>query len=141
VKTPTWREIEEFCQKDGWEIIRSTGHVFFRKVLPDGTVLETPRSFAGDKAMSPGRFLAILRTQLRVSQEAFWETLRTGRPAPCPQTPPPAEPSAMPAWITRVLLDELHLSEEEIATLIEADARRMVEEFWSRDAGRNRRDT
>jgi predicted RNA binding protein YcfA (HicA-like mRNA interferase family) len=80
VKTPTWNEVEEFCRKDGWELVRSTGHSFYRKVLPDGTVLETHTSFSGDKTMSPGRFAAILRTQLKVSPEAFWETLRSGQP-------------------------------------------------------------
>ena len=82
MKTPTWREIEEFCRKDGWELTRSTDHVFFRKILSDGSVLETHRSFADDKSMSPGRFIAILRVQLKVSPDDFWETLRTGRPAP-----------------------------------------------------------
>jgi hypothetical protein len=132
VKTPTWREIEEFCQKDGWETIRATGHAFFRKVLPDGTVLETHRSFASDKTMSPGRFLAILRTQLRISQEAFWETPRTGRPAARPETPPRTERPSIPAWIVRILLEDVGLSEPEIAELSEADAQRMREEFWAR---------
>ena len=38
MRTPTWRQIEEFCHRDGWERVRSTDHVFFRKVLADGTV-------------------------------------------------------------------------------------------------------
>ena len=36
MRTPTWREIEEFCREDGWEFVRSTGHAFFRKTLADG---------------------------------------------------------------------------------------------------------
>jgi len=132
VRTPTWREIEEFCQRDDWELIRSTDHVFFRKVLADGTVLETHRSFASDKTMSPGRFLAILRHQLQVSPEEFWETLRTGRPTQRPGTPPVAEAPAIPAWIVRVLLDDLGLLEQQIAGLSRPEAQRLVDEFWSR---------
>lgn len=136
--TPTWREIEEFCRKDGWELIRSTDHAFFRKVLLDGSVLETHRSFADGKTISPGRLLAILRTQLKVSQDDFWETLRTGRPAPRPSGPPPRISPAIPAWMARILLDNLELSDQDIAGLSEEDARRMVEEFWSRpDPGRS----
>ena len=131
MRTPTWREVEEFCQKDGWELIRSSNHIFFRKVLVDGTVLDTHRSFADDKTMSPGRFAAILRTQLMVSQEDFWETLRTGRPVtrPKPQSPIPSRP--IPTWIARVLVDDLGLSVTQIADLGEEEARRIVEEFWS----------
>jgi hypothetical protein len=30
--------------------------------------------------MSPGRFKAILRHQLRITEEQFWKALETGRP-------------------------------------------------------------
>jgi hypothetical protein len=80
VKTPTWAEVERFCQVDGWREVRRTGHVRFEKVLPDGTVLRTHRSVASRKSMSPGRFKAILRHQLRVSEVQFWSALDTGLP-------------------------------------------------------------
>ena len=83
MKTPTWQEIEEFCRRDGWTPVRETNHGFFRKVLPDGTVLETHRSVSDDKMMSPGRFTSILRLQLRVGEDEFWRTIRTGTPARC----------------------------------------------------------
>ena len=78
MKTPTWAEVERFCQVDGWREVRRTGHVHFEKVLPDGTVLRTHRSFASRKSMSPGRFKAILRHQLRVTDEQFWRAHETG---------------------------------------------------------------
>ncbi|MGH2460299.1 MAG: hypothetical protein ACRDIY_15690 [Chloroflexota bacterium] len=81
--------------------------------------------------MSPGRFLATLRTQLKVSQDDFWETLRTGRSAPRPSEPPPRISPAIPAWLARILLDNLKLSEPDLAGLSEEDARRLVDEFWS----------
>ncbi|HEX5415840.1 MAG TPA: hypothetical protein VFZ25_09240 [Chloroflexota bacterium] len=131
MRTPTWREIEAFCRMDGWEPVRSTDHVFFRKVLADGTSLETHRSFADDKTMSAGRFMAILRVQLKVSPDDFWETLRTGRAAPRPGATPPPESPALPAWIVRVLRNDLGLSEQHIAGMTLEDARRTVEAFWS----------
>jgi len=78
VRTPTWAQIERFCQIGGWREARRTGHVHFEKVLADGTVLRTHRSFASRKTMSPGRFKAILRHQLRVTEEEFWQALDTG---------------------------------------------------------------
>ncbi len=80
MRTPTWAQVERFCRIDGWREERRTGHVFFEKVLSDGTVLRTHRSFSSRKAMSPGRFEAILRHQLVVTEEQFWQALDTRRP-------------------------------------------------------------
>jgi hypothetical protein len=80
VRTPTWAQIERFCRLDGWTEARRSGHVFFEKVLADGTVLQTHRSHASRKTMSTGRFRAILRYQLRVSEEQFWAVLTTRTP-------------------------------------------------------------
>jgi len=131
VRTPTWGEVERFCRIDGWREVRRTDHVFFEKVLADGIVLRTHRSFASDKTMSPGRFKAILRTQLQVSEDDFWRALETGEPVARPSVPPEAE-AALPAYRVRVLKDELHLSEDEIGELTPADAERLVHEHWSR---------
>ena len=80
MRTPTWAQVERFCRIDGWTETRRSGHVFFEKVLRDGTVLRTHGSLASRKRMSPGRFQAILRHQLRVSAEQFWRTLETRKP-------------------------------------------------------------
>ena len=79
MKTPTWGEIERYCRLDGWRESRRSGRVFFEKVLRHGTVLQTHRSLAKRKTISPGRFKAILRHQLRVSEAEFWRTLGGGR--------------------------------------------------------------
>ena len=80
MRTPTWAQVERFCRIDGWREVRRTGHVHFEKVLADGTVLRTHRSFASRKTMSPGRFRAIVRYQLRVTEEQFWLVLETRKP-------------------------------------------------------------
>lgn len=80
MRTPTWAQVERFCRVDGWSEVRRSGHVFFEKVLADGTVLQTHRSHASRKTMSAGRFRAILRYQLQVSEEQFWEALSTRKP-------------------------------------------------------------
>ena len=77
MRTPTWGQVERFCRIDGWREVRRTGHVHFEKALSDGTVLRTHRSFSSRQTMSPGRFRAILRHQLRVSEEQFWQALET----------------------------------------------------------------
>jgi hypothetical protein len=131
VRTPTWGEVERFCQIDGWTETRRTDHVFFEKVLADGTVLRTHRSFAATKTMSPGRFKAILRLQLRVSEEDFWRALEIGKPVARPSEPPEDAPR-LPLYLVRVLTDELGKSEAEIAELSAAEAERLVHEHWAR---------
>ena len=130
MRTPTWGEVERFCRLDGWHESRRTDHVFFEKVLADGTVLRTHRSFAGGKTMSPGRFKAILRAQLQVSEVDFWAALKTGEPVARPSEQLDDE-ALLPAYLVRVLKDELHMSEPEIAELSQEEAQRLVHERWS----------
>lgn len=80
MRTPTWAQVERFCRIDGWREVRRTGHVHFEKVLPGGRVLRTHRSLSSKKTMSPGRFKALLRHQLDVSEEQFWRALETRTP-------------------------------------------------------------
>ena len=133
MRTPTWGEVERFCRIDSWTETRRTDHVFFEKVLADGTVLRTHRSLAAAKTMSPGRFKAILRHQLRVSEEDFWRALETGEPVARPSEPPEVAPR-LPLYLVRVLREELGMSEAEIAKLSAEKAQRRVHEHWSRPA-------
>ncbi len=130
MKTASWAEIEEFCKRDGWEQIRSTDHEFYRKVLSDGTVLETHVSFSSNKTMSPGRFMSILRAQLKVSQEDFWDTLRTGRPAPRPSEPLP-EPQRHEGWVIQVLTMQFGLGPSEIEQLSPEQAKQFIYNHWT----------
>jgi len=131
VKTPTWGEVREFLRIDEWEEDRKTGHDHFVKMLGDGSELRTHVSFADDKTMSPGRFASICRTQLRITTDAFWEALRSGRPVPRPSPVEAAPPTAIPAWAAKVLLGEMHLAEEEVAALTAPEAMALVQQFWA----------
>ena len=84
MRTPTWAQIERFCRIDGWREVRRTDHAFYEKVLPDGTVLRTHRSFAARKTMSPGRFEATLRYQLDIAEDQLWQVLETRNPVERP---------------------------------------------------------
>lgn len=115
MKTPTWGQLEGFCKADAWRSIRSTKHVFYEKVLPDGSVLQTHVSHAREKTMSENTFRAILRHQLRVSVAAFWHSVRTGKPASRPSAPLPETRPGLPASLVWQLKRELGLGEEGIA--------------------------
>jgi hypothetical protein len=81
--------------------------------------------------MSQGRFSAILRTQLKVTREQFWETLLSGRPVERP-APVEAAPPRHKLYVVQVLTRELGMSEDEIGRLSVEEAERLVHEHWSR---------
>jgi hypothetical protein len=81
--------------------------------------------------MSPGRFLSILRAQLKVSQQDFWETLRTGDPAPRPSTPL-EEPVRHDGWVVDALIHQIGLGEADIEKLSPDEAKQVVFDHWSK---------
>jgi hypothetical protein len=132
LRTPNWDEFREFLKQDDWEEDRVTGHDFFEKTLPDGEILRTHASRSGSKAMSPGRFKAILSDQLLLSEAEFWEVLRTKTPAPRPSPAPEPSPRSLPLWLALALEREAGLTGEQISELDEDEARRSLGEARSR---------
>jgi hypothetical protein len=129
-RTPIWGEIEAFCRADEWELIRETDHTFYRKVLPNGEVLETHTSFSGGKTMSQDRFALILRTQLRVNRQDFWEAVRTGQPVERPSASHEPPPPVHEAWVV-LGLTRYGVTEAEIAGLSPEEARTRLNELWA----------
>jgi hypothetical protein len=135
-RAPTWADIEAFLGADGWHRVANRGggrqrHVFYEKVLDDGRVLRTHVSHSGGKTLSPGRFGTILRHQLEVSKDEFWECVRTGKPVDRP-VPVDEGPVEHEGWVVAVLVNELHMGPDEIEALTPEEAERIVTEYWSR---------
>lgn len=134
---PTWGDVEDFLDADGWRRVqRERGgtrsrHVFYEKTLDDGRVLQTHVSHSRQKTLSPGRFGSVLRHQLEVSREQFWECIRTKRPAGRP-VELEAKPVEHDAWVVAVVVGELHMTAGQIAALSTDEAQRLVHEHWSR---------
>ena len=115
---PTWADVQAFLGADGWRQVPGRGgsrqrHIFYEKVLDDGRVLKTHVSHSGQTEITPGRFSSILRTQLEVSKDEFWECVRTGQPVDRP-VPVEEGPVEHEVWVIAVLSGELHMSAEEI---------------------------
>ena len=107
-------EVRKFCQVDGWTCAaaregRSTSrHEVWTKPLADGTVLRTVISKG--RGEYSGRMTAwIIKHELRVTEQEFWDAVRRGR---VPERPaaPPARPSGelLPLGLTRALLAAGH---------------------------------
>lgn len=68
---PSWREIERFCQRDGWIEFKKKGHhIYFRKITDDGTLKRTKVS-RGTGEVRGHLWKEILHKQLQVTEEYF----------------------------------------------------------------------
>jgi hypothetical protein len=67
---PKWRELKRFCEKDGWELYKSTDHFFFRKIDETGNIKRTKVSM-GSGDVPKKLWKEILRKQLQVTEEYF----------------------------------------------------------------------
>lgn len=67
---PSWKELKRFCEKDGWEKYKETDHDFYRKLMPDGSMLRTKVSRASGE-IPPNLWKRILKKQLQVTEEHF----------------------------------------------------------------------
>jgi hypothetical protein len=138
--SPTWGDVEQFLAADGWRQLPGAArggkrqtHIFFEKQIPDGRTLQAHISHDRSNTMSPGRFGSVLRWELEVSKEEFWDAIRSGQAVDRPVPVDEEEVVEHPAWVTAVLLGPLHMDAEEIAGLSEAQAVELVQQHWSRE--------
>ena len=67
---PGWKDLKRFCEKDGWELYKTTDHFFYRKRDENGNLLRTKVSM-GTGEIKKHLFKQILKKQLMVSEEYF----------------------------------------------------------------------
>ena len=131
--SPTTTDVQRFCDLDGWEELRAArgrvnDHRRYRKILRDGTILQT-RISHGRRQYGPGLWQRIWRHQLGLeSPDQFWEVLREKRPVQRPGDQPartPPGPGALPMGLVIQLVRVAGLSETEVGRLSrqEAEAR------------------
>lgn len=129
-----WGHIDAFCEADGWDRIRQdTGHYFWVRTLPDGTLVQTHRSMDANERIGLDVFAQILRRQLRVSKDEFWNAINTGQPVQRPtdldEAPPEYE-----GWVVAHLLG-FGYTEDEIRQLTPDEAKALVHDKWSAPPG------
>jgi len=73
---PSWSDVRRFVEHDGWELRKhGTRHDLYRKILIDGTILETRISHEAGEIH--GLWPHILNLQLQCSQ-AYFNTVKNG---------------------------------------------------------------
>ncbi|GAB3047046.1 hypothetical protein GCM10027053_01040 [Intrasporangium mesophilum] len=127
---------ENFCTTEGWvERKRANGkrrshHVNYELPLPDGRILYTRISHPVDRSTyGPGIFGHILRDQLQVSTEEFWDCVNDQVLPDRGQMQQLTE--AIPLGVVRILTQEAHIPESVVRTMTKAEAVARVAEFYT----------
>ena len=133
---PTRERHEKFCEIEDWVRVRDargrtgTHHVTYRFVLPDSRTLRTRISHPVDRtAYGTGLWSHILRDQLEVTEETFWQCVLDGvlpnRGAP----EPPRE--SLPADLVHLLIHRAGIADHEVATMTKEQAIARLQQFWT----------
>lgn len=147
MRHPTWDAIRRFCEVDGWtttHVKRGTkrrDHDRFQKTLPEGRILRTGASHGRAEIGDPGLVSRILRHQLEVSVEEFWEAVDNGNPplrTPDVVTTPTETGPAhrLEDWLAVQLTVIVGLPDVEVSELTQEAAMKIWTE-WVRQSGEN----
>ncbi|KAA8890315.1 cytotoxic translational repressor of toxin-antitoxin stability system [Nocardia colli] len=133
---PTRERHEQFCKVEGWARVRDargrtgTHHVTYEFGLPDGRTLRTRVSHPVNRTTYGSAIWAhILRDQLAVVEESFWQCVLDGR---LPDRGiPEVRGESLPADLVHLLISRAGLAENEIAAMTRAEAIARLQQFWT----------
>jgi len=131
VKTPTPGEFLEFLRGDGgWTLVRGTKHGHYEKTLPDGTVLSTHASWGRKKTLSPDTFKLILSTQLAVTEQQFWSTIKQKTSQRTTVVVAPANADPLTLNLRRELIRRLHYTDAQMVGMTGSQAKQLIKDFF-----------
>ena len=119
----TFGDLQSFVEHDGWTEepnlgagrARSGDHRRYRRDLPDGTSLRTKVSHSLRDEIGPDLFKHILRDQLRVTEDRFWDVVRGGATEGTEAPPPQA--ATIPGWLVQRLILTVGLREDKVRAM------------------------
>lgn len=137
----TFRDLRSFVTNDGWTEepnvargrSRTGDHRRYFRDLPDGTRLRTKVSHDEQAEIGKDLFHRILRDQLQVGEERFWEVVR-GRLSREPEGQG-SRVEPIPGWLVTRLLFTVGLGEAEIARMTADEAQAAWIDYQTRPRG------
>ncbi|MGV0097003.1 cytotoxic translational repressor of toxin-antitoxin stability system [Streptomyces californicus] len=132
---PSRERHEAFCTREAWDRVRDargrtgTHHVTYELTLFDGRILRTRISHPVDRTVyGAGIWGHILRDQLVVSEDEFWDCVLDGR---LPNRGAPEVPKeTLPADLVYMLIHRVGLAEETVAAMTKEDALARLHQYW-----------
>jgi hypothetical protein len=134
----TFGDLKTFVERDGWAEepslargrARTGDHWRYRKDLTDGTSLRTKVSHGLRDEIGVDLFKHILRDQLHVPEERFWDVVRGRRPTVVDVPPLPAE--TVPGWLVQQLLLTVGLPDAAVRAMTRAEAHAAWDDYRTR---------
>jgi hypothetical protein len=135
---PTRTDHQRFCEIGGWTKVRNargktgTHHMTYELTLTDGRILRTRISHPADRT-TYGRSMwgHILRDLLDVTEDQFWECLRSGE-APERATDI-EEREGLPADLVHQLVVRFRVPEAEVKVMSKAAAVSRLQACWAEE--------
>ncbi len=127
---------EKFCTTEEWAPVKNARgqkvrhHVTYELGLHDGRILRTRVSRPVNRTTyGPSLWSAILRDQLEVTADIFWECVNEGilPDRGAPEVPAEALPLSLVVQLTRTA----GLSEEAVAAMSKAEAVQALSDYWT----------
>ncbi|MDQ3611866.1 MAG: cytotoxic translational repressor of toxin-antitoxin stability system [Actinomycetota bacterium] len=133
------REHKRFCDVEGWQEVTSarggkvSHHITYELALADGQILRTRISRpANNDTYGPNLWSAILRDQLCVGAEDFWQCIGRGTKPPRPKRTTAIPQRSVPAGLVHQLISTLGMSEQAVAALTRDEAIALMTAHWSK---------
>ena len=134
---PTRTAHESFCKTEGWQVVRSaigkrnTHHNTYELSLANGDVLRTRVSRpVNTQTYGPAMWSHILRDQLDVTEQEFWDCAERGI-VPRRGGAPTGTLRGVPTQVLYQLKHRVGLPESDIAALSREEAIERLNEFWA----------
>lgn len=122
------REHKQFCDIEGWDTALDVRVL----ALDDERILRTRISRPANKdTYGPSLWTAILRDQLDVTEDAYWDCVERRVLPPRPGSAEFPAPAGPPASLVHQLKAALALSDADIAVLSKDEAVARMTAFWS----------
>ena len=133
---PDRRHHQKFCTVEKWTLVTDargqpiSHHTTYTLAVPNGDVYRTRISHPVNRTTyAPSMWSHVLRDQLQVTAAEFWDCVDDGV---LPNRGARVVPSgALSLQLVNELVKRLGLSREQIADLSNAEAVRLLAEYWS----------
>lgn len=119
---PRWRDVQQFCRRQGYREDRTT-HWQYEKIIVPGFMSWTQVSFSKpNEQIGAHLWRKVWHEQLKIaSEDDFWNGLRGDTPRY--NIPPlPEAPRTLPPYLVTFLQQVEHLTPEQAAAVTEDDA-------------------
>ncbi|GAA3370692.1 hypothetical protein GCM10020367_18320 [Streptomyces sannanensis] len=127
---------DRFCVVEAWKRVRDargrtgTHHVTYELTLHDGRILRTRISHPVDRTVyGQAMWRHILRDQLDITEDEFWECVLDDRLPD--RGAPPVPKESLPADLVHLLIHRVGLAEEEVAALTKEEAVARLQRYWT----------